>query len=90
MNISRIQIFFPFFCLSVCLFLSNKYPINVKKAEPIGPKVLYDLYGTLQGRFIYDRIFKNLLLTNSMFDNFEIRKFLFFVLRCIQRENINK
>ena len=45
-----------FWCLSVCL-----YPINVKTAEPIGPKFFVGHLGP-QGRFMNDWNFKNLCL----------------------------
>ena len=43
-------------CLSVCL-----YPINVKTAEPIWPKFLWDITCP-QGRFMNDQNFKYLSL----------------------------
>ena len=44
--------------VSVCLSV-RLYPINVKTAEPIGPNFLWDLMWP-QGRFMDNRIFKNL------------------------------
>ena len=53
----------------VCL-----YPINVKTAGPIRPKLLVDLVCS-QGRFINDQIFKNVLPSkfdfHEIFENFE-------------------
>ena len=48
------QTYIYFACLGVRL-----YPINVKTAEPIGPNFLWDLMWP-QGRFMDNRIFKNL------------------------------
>jgi len=52
--IKSIYIYIYFACLSVRL-----YPINVKTAEPIGPKFFVWTHVT-QGRFMGDRILKNL------------------------------
>ena len=45
------------------------YPINVKTAEPIGPTFLWDLAWP-QGKFLDDRIFKNLPQTKFYFWKF--------------------
>ena len=52
------------FGLSVCL-----YPINVKTAEPIGPKFVWDLKGP-QGRFRNDQYFKNVCLNDFIIVKF--------------------
>ena len=68
------------------MFVCIHYPINVKTAEPIKTQILWDLTWH-QGRFMYDWIFKNLLLTKLDFwksTKFFIKsaKFFFFVLQC--------
>ena len=78
---------------SVCLFVSNKRQNGwTDRAE-----ILCGTYAWLQGRFMDDRIFKNLLLTKFNFENFEIheilnkiRKNFLFVLQCIYRVNVYK
>ena len=62
-----VYLYIYFTCLSVCLFVCL-YPINVKKAKPIGPKFLWDLAWP-QGRFMNDQNFKHLCLKFFIFEN---------------------
>ena len=54
------------YTLLVCLFDVGLYPINVKTAEPIGPKFFVGARVT-QRKVINDRIFKYLPLTKYDF-----------------------
>ena len=86
------------FCLGVCnlfvcLFVANKRQNSWTDLAQI-------FCGTSRGpmkRLMDDRIFKNLPLTNSIFENFENRRnfffsqnfFFFFVLQCTQKELVH-
>ena len=79
-------------CFSVCLF-----PINVKTAEPIGPKFCVGPHICPQGRLMNDRNFKISLLTKFNFHKifkihetfvWNLRTFFVIVLQCTQRENV--
>ena len=91
-NYSSIYKFGLSVCLSVWGFVCL-YPINVKTAEPIGPKFLWDLTWP-QGRVMNDQNFKNLCLKVFYFWKiFKMRKkilwnpqtFFVFVLYCTKR-----
>ena len=74
-------------CLSVCL-----YPINVKTAEPIGPKFFVGHLGTPGN--VYEsskfQIFVSIKIRSSI--NFlkfwKSANYFYFVLRCTQREHV--
>ena len=78
-----------FVCLSVCL-----YPINIKTAEPIGPKFFVGHLGTPGKVYEWSKfqIFVSIKIRSSL--NFwkfwKSANYFCFVLRCIHKENMFK